>query len=151
MAPPANIKSFSPLPKIYKTGPVTVEAPGYERVEGETIPRRNIKCKDALKTRPVPEIATVYDILKYASAKYGNAKALGSRKLVKTHNEVKKIKKVVDGKEEEIEKKWTYFELSGYTYSSFVEVEKKALNIGAGLRKLGLVEGDKLHMFAATQ
>jgi long-chain acyl-CoA synthetase len=71
--------------------------------------------------------------------------------MIKLHHEVKKIKKIVDGKEEEVEKKWSYFELSEYSYSSFTEVEQKALQVGAGLRKLGLVEGDKLHMFAATQ
>jgi long-chain acyl-CoA synthetase len=58
---------------------------------------------------------------------------------------------VVDGKEVQVDKKWTYLELSGYEYLSFVELEKKTLQIGAGLRKLGLEAGDKLHMFAATQ
>jgi long-chain acyl-CoA synthetase len=151
MTLPANLKTFFPLPKIYKTGPVTAEVAGVQPVPGETIPRRNIKYKDALVARPTEEVATIHDILKYAAAKYGNAKALGARKVIKTHQEVKKIKKVVDGKEVEVDKKWTFLELSGYEYLSFVELEKKTLQIGAGLRKLGLVAGDKLHMFAATQ
>jgi long-chain acyl-CoA synthetase len=151
MTVPADLKSLYPLPKIYRSGVVTVEAPGYERVEGETIPRRNAKCKDKLLTQPHPDIHTIYDILKYSSKNYGNAKALGSRKLVKTHNEVKKVKKVVDGKETEVDKKWTYFELSSYTYKSFVEFETLCLQIGAGLRKLGMVAHDRVHLFAGTQ
>lgn len=33
-----------------------------------------------------------------------NAKAMGSRKLVKTHQETKKVKKIVDGEEHEVDK-----------------------------------------------
>jgi len=151
MAIPNDLKTFSPLPKTYKTGVVTVEVPGYERVEGETIPRRNVKSKDKLINTPKEGINTVHDILKYSSATFGNAKALGARRLIETHIEVKKIKKMVDGKEQEVDKKWQYFELSEYTYTTFVEFEKLALQLGAGLRKLGLQAGDRVHMFAATQ
>lgn len=130
---------------------VTVEAPGYTRVEGETIPRRNAKTKDKLVTQPHPDIHTMYDILKYSSQKFGNAKAIGSRKLIKTHNEVKKVKKTVDGKETEVDKKWTFFELSGYTYKTFTEFEQLCLQLGAGLRKLGMETHDRVHLFAGTQ
>ncbi|KAF2433613.1 long-chain-fatty-acid-CoA ligase-like protein [Tothia fuscella] len=150
MAIPENLKTLYPQPKIYKSGVVTVEAPGYERVEGETIPRRNAKTKDKLVTQPHPDIHTIYDILKYSSQKYGNAKAVGSRKLLHTHTDTMKIKKMVDGKEEQVDKKWTYFELSGYTYKSFTEFETLCLQIGAGLRKLGMVAHDKVHLFAGT-
>jgi hypothetical protein len=151
MTLPKDLKTFNPQPKPYKSGVVTVEAQGHERVQGETIPRRNAKCPDALVKSPREGLNTMHDILKYASETFGNAKAMGSRKLVHTHNEVKKIKKIVDGKEQEAEKKWTYFELSGYSYMSFVEFEQLALQLGAGLRKLGLQPGDRLHMFAGTQ
>ncbi|KAK3044721.1 hypothetical protein LTS18_000534, partial [Coniosporium uncinatum] len=147
---PENLKTLYPLPKAYKSGPYTVEAPGYGPVEGETIPRRNARTKDELKARPREDIATIYDIIKYSSAKFGNAKALGSRKIIKTHNETKKVKKMIDGKEQEVDKKWTYFELSGYSYMSFVEYEKLTQKIGAGLRKLGMEAGDRLQLFAAT-
>ncbi len=36
--------------------------------------------------------------------KFGNAKAVGSRKLVRTHQETKKVKKIVDGEEREVDK-----------------------------------------------
>ncbi|KAF1982650.1 acetyl-CoA synthetase-like protein [Aulographum hederae CBS 113979] len=147
---PTNLKTFKPEAKCYNTGPFTVEAPGYEPVQGETIPRRNAKTKDKLRARPQEDIATIYDIVKYASAKFGNAKALGTRKVVKTHKESKKVKKMVDGKEQEVDKMWTYFELSGYSYMSFVEYEQQTLAIGAGLRKLGLQAEDRVQLFAGT-
>jgi long-chain acyl-CoA synthetase len=146
-----DLQQISPLPYDYKNAVSTVEVAGYPRVEGETIPRRNIKTKDKLVESPHPDIRTVHDILRYSAKKFGNAKAIGSRKLLHTHNEVKKIKKMVDGKETEVDKKWTFFELSGYSYMSFVEFEKLALELGAGYRKLGLNAGDKVHLFAATQ
>ena len=138
-------------PKMTKRPPFSVEATGYEKVKGETIPRRNPIAKDKLITRPSDEVGTVFDNLKRAAEKFGNAKAIGSRKLIKTHTENKKVKKMVDGQEMEVDKKWTYYEMSGYTYISFVEYEKLALSCGSGLRNLGLVKDDKLHLYGATR
>lgn len=144
-------KTWHPQPKIYKSPPFSVEAPGYQQVDGETIPRRNVASKDKLRTRPEEGIATIYDLMRVSAKKYGNAKALGHRKVVRMHEEVKKIKKMVDGKEQETEKKWTYFELSEYHYLSFTEFERTALQCGAGMRKLGMEATDRLHIFAATR
>ncbi|KAI9889858.1 MAG: long-chain fatty acid-CoA ligase [Vezdaea aestivalis] len=137
MAPPKTQAVM--YPKLVHRPPFTVEAPGYEPVKGETIPRRNPIAKDGLITRPDPETATIFDIIKRGAQKFGNAKAVGSRNLIKLHEEVKKVKKMVDGKEQEVDKKWTYFELSEYHYLSFIEYERLTLQIGAGLRKLGAV------------
>ncbi|TAQ90226.1 hypothetical protein B7494_g1418 [Chlorociboria aeruginascens] len=146
----ASLKHITPQPRIVKKPPFSVDVPGYEPVEGETIPRRHPSTAENLHVQPAEGVATVWDIVKRSSDKYGNAKAVGSRKLIKTHQEVKKIKKIVDGKEEEVDKKWTYFELSGYEYTSFHDYEKLALQIGAGYRKLGLKKDDRVHIFAAT-
>ena len=67
------------------------------------------------------------------------------------HHEIKKVKKMVDGKQQEVEKTWSYYEMSHYSYISFVEYEKMVLSIGCGLRKLGMVQSDRLHLFAATR
>ncbi len=67
------------------------------------------------------------------------------------HHETKKVKKMVDGTQQEIDKKWSYYELSEYTYISFVEYQKMALEVGSGLAKLGLGAGDRIHLFAATR
>ncbi|PGH13502.1 hypothetical protein AJ79_03632 [Helicocarpus griseus UAMH5409] len=130
--------------------PFTVDAPGYQPVEGETIPRRNVKYKDQLLTRPEDGINTVYDIVKRGAEKFGNAKCMGSRELLHVHVETKKVKKMVGGEEQEVDKEWTFYELSGYSFITFHEYERLALQIGAGLRKLGLVKGDRLHLFAST-
>ena len=148
MASPAGEVLY---PKMTKKPPFSVEASGYDKVKGETIPRRHPQSKDKLVSKPSDEVATVFDNLKRAAEKFGNAKAIGTRKLIKTHTENKKVKKMVDGQETEVEKKWTYFELSGYSYMSFVEYERLALQCGAGLRKLGLAKNDKVHLFGATR
>jgi long-chain acyl-CoA synthetase len=145
-----SLKNITVQPKIYHTPPFSVEVPGYEHVDGETIPRRHPLAVDKLIDRPSDDIATVLDIVRSSAEKYGNAKLLGSRKLIKTHQETKKVKKIVDGKEQEVDKQWTYFELGPYEFLSFHEYEKLLIQIGAGLRKLGLVKDDRVHIFAAT-
>lgn len=67
------------------------------------------------------------------------------------HQENKKVKKMVDGKLQEVDKQWSYYELSGYSYISFVEYEKMVLNVGSGLANLGMSKGDRVHLFAATR
>ncbi|KZF25410.1 acetyl-CoA synthetase-like protein [Xylona heveae TC161] len=138
-------------PRLVRHPPFSVEAPGYEPVKGETIPRRNARARDQLVSRPEEGVATIYDLIKRSAEKFGNAKAIGSRKIIKTHKEKKNIKKMVDGKEQEVEKEWSYFELSGYEYKSFIEYEKLTAQIGSGFRKLGLSSTqDKVQIFAAT-
>ncbi|CAG8982250.1 hypothetical protein HYALB_00004484 [Hymenoscyphus albidus] len=145
-----SLKNITVQPRIVKKPPFSVDAPGYEKIDGETIPRRHPKAVNGLIERPAEDIKTVFDVVKHASKYYGNAKAIGSRKLIKTHQEVKKVKKVVDGEEREVDKKWTYFELSGYEYMTFTEYEKLTLELGAGYRKLGLQKEDRIHIYAAT-
>ena len=138
-------------PRTSARPPFTVEASGYKPVKGETIPRRHPTSKNKLRTTPSEDVKTIFDILKRSADKYGNAKAVGTRRLLKTHVENKKIKKVVDGETQEVDKKWTYFELSEYSYMSFVEYQKLALDVGAGLRKIGLEKDDRLHLYAGTR
>lgn len=145
-----SLKKVTVQPKIYNKAPFSLEVPGCEPVEGETIPRRHPNTVNKLATTPSEDVVTVFDIIKRSAAKYGNAKAMGSRRLIKTHNESKKVKKMVDGVETEVDKNWTFFELSGYEYMSFQEYEKLILQLGAGYRKLGLVKDDRVHIFAAT-
>lgn len=138
-------------PRMSQSGPFTVEASGYEAVKGETIPRRHPASKDKLIATPSEDVKTIFDIVKRSADKFGNAKALGSRKLVKIHHETKKVKKTVDGKTEEVNKDWSFFELSDYSYISFSEYERLVLQVGAGLRELGMLKGDRLQLFAGTR
>jgi long-chain acyl-CoA synthetase len=145
-----DLKKMMPQAKSYRPGPYTAEPAGAKKVDGETIPRRNLAAKDGLIMKPTDTVSTLYDILRNSAAKFGNAKAVGARKVVNIHEETKKVKKMIDGKEQEVDKKWQYFELSPYSYKSFVEFEKMALSIGSGCKALGFGPQDRLHLFAAT-
>ena len=144
-------KNFKPSARMSASGPFTVEASGYEPVKGETIPRRHPAAKDKLISTPSDDVRTIFDIFKRSADIFGNAKALGTRRLVKMHHDTKKIKKIIDGKEEQVDKKWSYYEMGGYSYISFIEYERMVLQIGSGLRQLSLAKGDRLHLFAATR
>lgn len=138
-------------PQMVKSPPFTVEVAGSQPVEGETIPRRNTKYKDALLTTPEEGISTVHDIVTRAAAKFGDAKCMGTRPLLKTHHETQTIKKVVNGAEEEVEKIWDYSELGPYEYITFKEYAALTLDIGAGLRTLGLGKTDRILLYAGTR
>lgn len=137
-------------PRMVNKPPFSVEVPGAEPVPGETIPRRLPISKDKLIIHPAEGVETTYDIIKRSARLFGNSKAVGTRRLIKTHVENKKVKKIIDGQEQEVDKKWTYFELSGYAYKSFIEYEQLALQLGCGLRKLGLEKHDRIHLYGAT-
>ncbi|KAI1174595.1 hypothetical protein F4777DRAFT_375715 [Nemania sp. FL0916] len=137
-------------PKQWSRTPYSIESPNSPEVQGETKPRRHPLTKDGLITKPADDISTAYELLRVSVAKYGNAKCMGSRRLIRTHQETKKVKKMVDGKEQEVDKAWTYFELSPYEYVTYNDYETLTLNVGAGLRKLGMEKGDRVHIFAAT-
>lgn len=71
--------------------------------------------------------------------------------MVKKHVETKSVKKVVEGKETMEEKEWTYFEMGKYEWVTYGEYVQLAFEIAAGLRKCGLVRGDRVHVYAATR
>ncbi|EEY14684.1 long-chain-fatty-acid-CoA ligase [Verticillium alfalfae VaMs.102] len=137
--------------RMQAKGPFSVPSPGAEKVDGETTPRRHPKAVPELLTKPGGTVDTIYELVKQSAAKFGNARCIGSRKLVDTHIDTKMVKKIVDGEEREVEKKWTYFELSPYTYISYTEYEALTLQVGSGLRKLGLVKGDRLRGASAAR
>ncbi|KAH8904344.1 acetyl-CoA synthetase-like protein [Coniochaeta sp. PMI_546] len=145
----AYLQGILPLHAVEKP-PYTIESPGYAPVEGETIPRRHPKAKNGLLQRPAPDVATNFDLLRRSAKKYANEPAVGSRRLLETHKELKKVPKIVDGQVQEVEKEWTFFELSDYTYLTYREYETTVLQVGAGLRKLGLSPHDKVHLFGTT-
>ncbi|KAH7231690.1 uncharacterized protein BKA55DRAFT_653695 [Fusarium redolens] len=138
-----------PLKQVHKP-PFTIEAPGYAKVPGETVPRRHPRAKDGLINRPVNDVHTVFDIVRRSARVYPNHRAVGSRKLVKLYKERRKVQKVVDGEIQELEKEWQLFELSKFSYLTFKEYEQLALQVGYGLRRLGLTSKHKLHLFGTT-
>ena len=148
--PGKNLKETTFFPASYTSPPYTVNVPGAEKNEGETAPRRNTQNKDKLWTVPEEGINTLFDVLRRSSEKFGNARALGKRKLIKLHTEKTKVKKIIDGKETEVEKAWQYYEQSGYEYLSYIEFEQLCKKAGSALNSLGLKNPDRVHLFAAT-
>ncbi|CAZ85687.1 unnamed protein product [Tuber melanosporum] len=138
-------------PCMSKRPPFNLQVPGVEKKEGEGIPRRHPGSINGLRSRLEPDIATTYDIVKRGAAKFGDAKCLGSRTLVKQHEEIKMLKKAVDGVDQEVPKTWIYYEMSGYKFLSFKEYLERVNIIGAGLKALGLGKGEKVQIFAATR
>lgn len=139
-----------PLHQVHKP-PFTVEAEGFEKVPGETIPRRHPRAKNGLINSPADGVHTVFDIIQRSARIYPNHTAVGARKLVKMHKETKKVPKNVDGIVKEVDKEWQFFELTKFSYLTYKEYEQLILQLGSGLRNLGLNKGDKIHLFAATR
>lgn len=129
---------------------VQVPEPG-ERKEGHGIPRRLDTSVPDLPTSPDPSVKTVYDVVTYGARVHGDNKCMGQRPLIKTHVETKKLKKIVNGEEQEYDKQWVYYEMGKYDFITFKEYKKRVDTVGCGLRALGLNKGDFVHIFAATQ
>ena len=138
-------------PCITHKPPFSIQAPGVEKKEGEGIPRRHPKNKDAVLGYMEEDCRTTYDIVMRGARKFGDLQCMGSRNLIKMHEEKTTIKKVVDGQEVEIPKMWNFFEMSGYSYISFNQYSDLIHDVGSGLRALGLSKGDRIQIFAATR
>ncbi|KAK7976485.1 hypothetical protein PG989_014948 [Apiospora arundinis] len=149
MSLPTQLEGVLPLHMVHKP-PFSVQAPGELAKEGETAPFRHAKAKDGLIDKLDPDIGTIFELLKHSTEQYADQTAVGSRKLVKIHKEVKKVAKVVDGETKEVDKEWQYFELSPFTFTTYADYETLVFQVGAGLRKLGMVPGDIAHLFAST-
>ncbi|KAF5535934.1 long-chain-fatty-acid ligase [Fusarium phyllophilum] len=145
----AHTSGITPLYQVFKP-PFTIESPGYEKKVNETVPRRHPRARDGLIERPSEDVRTVFDIIRRSARLFPESNAVGSRKLIKLHKGTYQFDKKVDGKVQKVEKEWTYFELSGYSFLTYKQYEKHCLEVGSGLRKLGLGRGDKVFLFGST-
>ncbi len=146
-----SLKTAIVQPGMFRKPPFSLEVPGCKPVDGETIPRRRTSCVESLVTTPEEGVNTLYDVLTMASERFGDLPAMGWREHIKTHQEVKNVKKIVDGKEIWVEKKWTFFEMGDFTYLSFKQYVTLTMQLGAGFRHLGLKKDDRIHIFASTR
>lgn len=149
--PHGSLKTAIVQPGMFKSPPFSLPVPSAPQIEGEGIPRRHPASLHALISRPCEEVATLFDVLLRSAEKFGDLKGVGTRRLIETHVEAKKVKKVVDGVETEVEKKWVFFEMGAFEFETFGMYVGRCLTLGAGLRKLGLLPGDRVHVFAATR
>lgn len=142
-----NIKIIidSSVPSTVPVGPAK---------KGETAPRRNVGAKDGPWKYPDnnPAINTIYNLLKWATEEYSTNPAMGSRTVVKVHEEEKMVTKKIDGKTVEIPKKWKYFQLSEYTYQNYEDVLQTVKEYAAGLAHIGIEPkgAEKCHIYAQT-
>ncbi|CDH14539.1 probable Long-chain-fatty-acid--CoA ligase 1 [Zygosaccharomyces bailii ISA1307] len=119
----------------------------------ETAPRRNRHTAKAALKRPLNTTCnTVYEFALECFTKRGDAPAMAWRDMVDIHAEKKMVTKKVDGKDEQVEKTWNYFELTPYHGNTYNELTAIMHNVGRGLVKMGLEPNgvDKLHIYAAT-
>jgi long-chain acyl-CoA synthetase len=138
-----------PLHPVRKA-PFSVPSPGFDRVPGETLPRRHPSVRDGLVTRPSDDVSTVFDIVRRAARLEPDRNAVGCRRRIKLHTETKKVSKMVGGKPCDVDKEWQYYELSPFSFLTYKQYETQAYQLGSGLRKLGLTPDSKLHLFGTT-
>lgn len=121
--------------------------------EHETAPRRNVTTAKAPVTRPPNySCSTVYEFAMEAFGKGGNRQAMAWRDVIDIHDEKKMVTKKIDGKEQQVEKTWQYFELSPYRHNSYKELGSIMHDLGRGLVKIGVKPNQKerLHIYAST-
>ncbi|CCT73918.1 fumonisin cluster-fatty acyl-CoA Synthase [Fusarium fujikuroi IMI 58289] len=127
---------------MFHTAPYTIESPGYLKVAGESLPRRHPRAKHGLLERPTDGVRTVFDIVRNSAKLYPHHKTVGTRRLIKMHREIKII--------EDKKKEWVYYELGPYNYLNYSQYEQLTIEIGSGLRKLGLSSSSKVYLFGTT-
>src|SRR4051812_41624292 len=145
-------RAVMPLHMVTK-GPFTIEDTSSGPAgPNETLPRRHPDARNGLLTHPAEGVNTLFDIITRSAELYPDRPAVGSRSLVRVHRETKQIPKVgADGATTMVDKEWTYFELSGYTWLTYTEYKDLVLALGCGLRKLGISRGKRIHFFASTR
>ncbi|CDK28982.1 unnamed protein product [Kuraishia capsulata CBS 1993] len=130
-----------------------VNVPVGEAKQGETAPRRNYKVADGAVSRPAGiKGSTVFDYFNECVAMNSRHKAQAWRDLKAVHIETKKVTKLVDGQMQQVDKDWTYYELSDYSSITFTDLQELVNDYGRGIAKLGVLPGDveRLHIFAST-
>ena len=132
--------------------PYSVELDTHHPVDESPVRRlRSTVGRDLTATIPGhPDIKTVYDLVRNAVEQWRDKECLGSRKLVRVHEQEKQVTKLINGVEQQVPKKWVYSELSPYQYRTYRDVGEESMAIGAGLRKLGLVPSDHVGIYADT-
>jgi long-chain acyl-CoA synthetase len=131
-------------PKLYT---VEVTHPA-ETPKGETTVRRNLLSRYALTETPHPAIRTIHDLVQINALRWGDNPCFGTRKVIKVHSE--KEPAANRGSESVPEKTRLFWELGPFEYRSYKQVAREGLEVGSGLRKLGLKKGDTIAICAET-
>lgn len=119
---------------------------------GETKVKYLQKDKILLERPTDTEAKTIPEFFEEFSKKNYNRRAMGWRELIDIHSETKILKKIVDGKETELEKKWEFFEYSEYKFITYQKLLQDVKTYSIGLNKLKYFKKNQnyLHIFAST-
>ncbi|EGG11621.1 uncharacterized protein MELLADRAFT_102462 [Melampsora larici-populina 98AG31] len=147
---PNRVPVFDSEPLEMSQGPASIEI-GDSVPVGETKIRRSYKSTHELVTSPAAGITTLPDVLEHAAKTFPTANAVGWRDIIKVHKEVKKVTKVIGGKEITEDKVWEFYELSDYKYWTFKQFLEEASVISNGLAELGLTKEHKFNIYSSTK
>lgn len=73
----------------------------------------------------------------YAARTHSTKKAFGAREIERMITETKKVTKIVNGQETQVDKDWQYFKLTPLEWLSYADSLQDIKDIGSGLRELG--------------
>ena len=110
-----------------------------ETPKGETTVRRNISSPYALTETPHPAVRTIYDLFQFNASRWAENPCFGTRNVIQMH-----VENDSEGKSR------TLWELGPYEFRTYKQVALEGLNVGSGLRALGLEKGDKIAIYADT-
>mmetsp|Transcript_7721 Transcript_7721/g.21906 ORF Transcript_7721/g.21906 Transcript_7721/m.21906 type:complete len:711 (+) Transcript_7721:62-2194(+) len=98
----------------------------------------NVYCEEhGLVEKPDAQVATMWDLMRYAAKKRPHGRMCGTRRVVKVHTEKKKLRDP-SNKDKTIEKEWRFNELSPYEWTDYESGCATAAYVGLALRSLGL-------------
>jgi long-chain acyl-CoA synthetase len=130
-------------------GSVEIETPKPGSGEGGV--RRLAITAHELVEQPHPTVRTIPDVIAYAVRTYGsNYNAVGWRDVIKVHEEVRELNKVVAGEEVKEKKTWKLYELSNYKFLNYVEFAEAIREVRNGLLKIGIRKEDVVNVYSQT-
>jgi long-chain acyl-CoA synthetase len=126
--------------------PVPVDADDDSQAQGETRPFRNARVMPGLRFTPEEGVYTVMDIVRRATARFGDNAAIASRTKLRTH--IRQGPADSNGNKKQL----SIPELSEYTITSYRDYETLIAKIGSGLLGLKLrPRHDKLCIWSQTR
>ncbi|KAJ3371166.1 long-chain fatty acid-CoA ligase [Allomyces arbusculus] len=111
---------------------------------------RHKVAEHALLHTPEPDVLTVHDVVMRSARVFGDAPAMGHRKVIRVIEESKEITRIVNGHETKETKLWKYFELGPYQWISYKELLADIKLVAGGLANLGYTAGDKACLYLPT-
>jgi len=150
--PKESPRRFVAVAKTYNGPPVSVELDADKpKPKGETRIRVNARLPDLkIVSTPHEDVTTMFDLLKYAAGKHGDTTKIMTRENLEEVKEEKTVTKIIDGVETTQKKTWIKYKFGPYKSVTLGQFREKSLDIGSGLRHLGIEKGDIVTLYGAT-